>query len=304
MDIKIEIVETMYGRFYTPIDDLVTRQLKIYSAHTRNEIAMLMSVIREQDVILDIGAHIGTFSIPIAKSFNKNVRIFAFEPQNSVFNLLCKNVQINGLEEQISVLNGIVSDQKEESFQCVVSSGNSMAVAFLPVDKADLAESSQDEKFQDTNTYLVDEMIRNGDIPNHVSVVKIDTEGAEVKVLNSCLNMIKKNYPVIYGEINVDALRKFKATTDDIENILAPLGYHFFRNIGDRNSTNDSFKIARLKHLRNGGFFFDFLAIHPKSERYTICKQFYNHSDMKKTISRNIRYFKNRLKDLFCGGNN
>lgn len=291
MDTQIEIVETIYGRFYTPVDELVTRQLKLYSAHTRNEIAMLISVIREQDVILDIGAHIGTFSIPIAKSHNKNVRIFAFEPQSNVFNLLCKNVQVNDLEEQIQVLNGIVSDRKKELFQCVPSHGNSMAVTFLPIDKADVAESSQAEESQNTNIYVIDEMLRNGNIPSNVNVVKIDTEGAEVKVLNSCMNLIKSNYPVIYGEINVTALEKFSATSDDIENILSPLGYHFFRNTGNRNSTDDSFKISRLKHLQNGGNFFDFLAIHSESERYPEYQQFYNQSSMKNIISRKTRNF-------------
>lgn len=301
MDSSIEIVETIYGNFYTPVDDLVTKQLKLYSAHTRNEIAMLISVIREEDVILDIGAHIGTFSIPIAKSRNKKVRIFAFEAQSDVFNLLCKNVDVNDLEEQIQVFNGIVSDQKEELFKCIANRRNSMAVTFVPIDKAETVESSQAEESQNINIYVIDEMVQNGDVPSNVNIIKIDTEGAEVKVLNSCINLIKSNYPVIYGEINVTALAKFQATSDDIENILSPLGYHFFRNTKNRNSTDDSFKISRLKHLRNGGDFFDFLAIHSESERYPDSKQFYNYSSINNIIYRKTRSVWTRFKKRVSG---
>ncbi|WP_413701739.1 hypothetical protein ACLKMH_09390 [Psychromonas sp. KJ10-10] len=67
---EMEIVHTMYGDFTCWKNDLITDQLKAYSAHTRNELAMLSTIIQEGDNILDIGAHIGTFSIPFSFLIN------------------------------------------------------------------------------------------------------------------------------------------------------------------------------------------------------------------------------------------
>jgi len=265
MENKYECVETKFGDFHTLKNDLATDQLKQYSAHTRNEIAMLISIIREGDTLLDIGAHIGTFAIPIAKHFKGDIQIFSFEPQQEIFTLLEKNVKQNQVEGAITCLNGLVSNEQKRFSAPVVVEGNSMDAAFLPTKK----KSGNDGKSEYTiDVFVIDEMVKNKIIPEKVDVIKMDTEGAEKTVLQSCESLISKNLPVIYGEINVPALARFKTSPKEIEQFLSTFGYHFFRNIGRRNSDNDEFKIARLNSIREGGRFYDFLAVHPDDDRY------------------------------------
>ena len=76
----IENVKTIYGTFNSWKGDLITEQLKQYSAHTRNELAMIKSLIEHGDNILDIGAHIGTFSIPFSQ-FNGKSGVTIQHPQ-------------------------------------------------------------------------------------------------------------------------------------------------------------------------------------------------------------------------------
>ena len=57
-------------------------------------------------------------------------------------------------------------------------------------------------------------------------------------------------------------------SVDDIDRFLQAFGYHYFRNVGERNSDNDSFRIARIRSLAEGGDFFDLLAVHPRDPRY------------------------------------
>ncbi len=277
MEKEHDFVETEFGSFHAIKDDLATRQLKQYSAHTRNEIAMLASMIREGDTVLDIGAHIGSFAIPIAKRFPDRVNIFSFEPQNDIFPLLEKNVEINKLGNQITRFNGLVSDEVKSFSAPVVVDGNSMDAVFLPSKKAKVSEEEQ----SDISVFVIDQMINEGDIPENVNVIKIDTEGAERTVLNSCQNLIRKKLPVIYGEINVPALARFKTSPKDIEKYLYSFGYHFFRNIGHRNSDNDDFVIAKLNSLRDGGRFYDFLAVHPNSDRYPSTQETFKRPNLK-----------------------
>jgi len=63
MERETERVETDHGTFRSFRDDLVTRQLRRFGAHQRNELAMLLGFVRPGDRVVDVGAHVGTFSV-------------------------------------------------------------------------------------------------------------------------------------------------------------------------------------------------------------------------------------------------
>ena len=53
-----------------------------------------INLAKKSKIIIDIGANTGFFSI-IAKVYNDDCNIYAFEPQPNIFNIFKKNVQIN-----------------------------------------------------------------------------------------------------------------------------------------------------------------------------------------------------------------
>ena len=278
-----EQIQTIYGTFVTVPGDVVSEQLRTYSAHTRNELAMLRSLLRANDVVLDIGAHIGTFAIPIAMACERTVRVFAFEPQPDVYALLEKNVMLNGLEAQISLSCGIVFD-RPQSFQRLADQGlpprrlpnivsNTGATAFVPTTEPGAPDHEGPQVF------VIDAMIRAGALPARIDLVKVDTEGAELSGLRSCTDLIGRELPVLYVEINAAALQRFNTSVDDIDRFLHAFGYHYFRNIGKRNSDNDSYRIARIERLVEGGNWFDLLAVHPDDPRYPRGRETYNRRD-------------------------
>ena len=62
--------------------------------------------IKEKDIVVDIGAHVGYFSI--YSSINaKNGKIFAFEPYTKSFEVLRKNLKINKIENVITQNLGV-----------------------------------------------------------------------------------------------------------------------------------------------------------------------------------------------------
>jgi len=263
---KIEICHTIYGTFYSWKGDLITKQLQEYSAHTRNEIAMISSFIDEGFNIIDIGAHIGTFAVPFT-IFNKGKgKIFAFEACPENFNLLRENIKNNNLEEIIIPINGVVSSVKENSFQKRVDDKKNSGTHFFQPATEDKNSCIQRIDF---NKWYRDSL------EPRIDFLKIDVEGAEIDVLASCKEMIKKNLPIIYIEINQKALARFGHSSQDIEIELGNLGYKFFRNIYIRNSSNDRFEIACINTLKKSGNF-DLLAIHainpkcPSGFRYVI----------------------------------
>lgn len=254
-DPSIERLSTPYGVFDCWVNDLISRQLHKFGAHTRNELAMLREFVQPGYNILDVGAHIGTFAIPFARFIDGNGAIFAFEANSDNFKLLCKNVIQNGFDRAIFPQCAIVFD-RESNFQMLSpDSGNTGAFVFLP--------SSSFE--QNPPVVRLDEWCdeRGDDI--QFNLVKIDVEGAELSVLRSARRLIDRSHPVLYIEINQGALQRFGVTVDQIEGFLTRSGYEMFQNTGERNSPNDTFQLRALGSLSEGGTFFDVLAIHDSS---------------------------------------
>jgi FkbM family methyltransferase len=258
----IERVETIYGPFYVWENDLITTQLKKFSAHTRNELAMLRSFLREGDQVIDVGAHIGTFCIPFARFVGRRGRIYAFEGERANYALLQKNIRAQGFEETIRSVCAVVSDRGAPFEQLLPPDANGNTAMYYFVPRA----SSGGE--HEPTSIEIDAWASRHHVRLRPQLLKIDTEGAEVHVLRACRGLIERHRPLIYCEINEPALHRFSHSPDDVEAFLGALGYHFFRNVGLRNSATDDYTIAPLSHLREGGSFFDVLAVHPASRRY------------------------------------
>ena len=126
--------------------------------------------IETDDVVLDIGAHIGLFTL-FASQFCTNGKIYCFEPIKENFELLQENIKMNNLENVI-IFNVAVSDQTTpiEIFLNEDFSGHSMYVPSLqPI----YVESTTIEK------------IFNDNHINNFDFVKIDCEGAEYPIIDS-----------------------------------------------------------------------------------------------------------------------
>jgi len=257
---NIEEVETIYGVFLGWKDDLVTQHLKDFSAHCRNELAMLGSLIKEGDNVLDIGAHIGTFSIPFARHTKERGAVYSFEANPNNYKLLLDNIQNNDLSRIITPTHAVVSCEAGAEFEMSLpGGGNSGMYRFLPVAKAsgDVVASLD-----------IDDWYAQRESKLGIQLIKIDVEGAEYSVLRSCQEIIRQQKPAIYIEIYTSALQQHGSTVEDIEAFLDSHGYHYFRNTGPRNSATDVFEISALQRLADGGEFFDLLAIHPCDARY------------------------------------
>ena len=255
-ELPTEKISTLYGTFHCWPDDLINRQLIKFGAHTRNELSMLREFIAPGDNIVDVGAHIGSFAVPFAR-FNQGLgSIFAFEAHPGNFRLLCMNITENGLDSSISPVNAIVFD-RDVTFKVTADAANTGTFTFLP-------DSASDHH---APVVSLDAWHEVGGANLKVHLLKVDVEGAELAVLNSARKLIVSSRPMLYIEINQAALARFNVKIGQIEEFLRTLGYELFRNIGERNSANDVFRMKRIDKLESEGRFFDVLAIHRECPR-------------------------------------
>lgn len=238
-----------HGQFVAYADDLITNQIKQFGAHTRNEIAMVLDHLNEGAICIDIGAHIGTFTVPLAQKVGPKGRLLALEGSEDTYKLLAKNVEINELEDRVVTQRCIAADGIPRNLTRKDTFGNTGAGFYAPDEQADLIAT-------DNTADLIE---RHGFIKP--DFIKMDIEGMEAIVLRNMASVIEANRPILYIEISTSQLARFDDTPKMIENQLKDLGYRFYRNIGQRNSSNDSFEAKEIESLVCEGQLFDLLAL-------------------------------------------
>lgn len=81
-----------------PANDIyIGQSLALYGEYGEQECQTLLGFVHPGDVVIDAGANVGAFTIPLAIRVGPNGRVHAFEPQRFVHQLLCANVALNGL---------------------------------------------------------------------------------------------------------------------------------------------------------------------------------------------------------------
>ena len=180
--------------------------------------------LNDTDIVVDIGAHIGVFSVFAAKHVHRG-KIYSFEPIPENFQLLKENITINKIKNIIP-FNTAISSKKQE--QELFVSEKSPGVGSLHYKKG------KGQHLVVSSITLKDFVSKTG--ISHIDFLKIDCEGSEYDILFSCpttiLQRIKKismeyheldNLPPVTTLINFLEQQGFKVTTNPTTHALYAL---------------------------------------------------------------------------------
>jgi len=247
------LVSAKHGQFWAWENDLITNQLLQYGAHTRNELSMVIDHIEDDDIVLDIGAHIGTYSIPIALKAQKG-RVFAIEADASSYELLSKNIHLNNLGSRIVVDNFLATGLENSYGSAQKIINNSGANYFVKKHSGEGVTCGVN-----LATWIADRDLKK------IHFIKMDVEGMEYELLSSILHILERDQPKLYIEIVEDQLRRNEATPLEIQSLLDPIGYRYYVNRGDRNSDHDKYIMKEISDFNHSSFY-DVLALPPDYE--------------------------------------
>lgn len=166
-----------YGTFLYNINDLnIGHYLDIYGEYREKEIELFKQMIKPDDLIVEIGANIGIYTVFFAQTVGKQGTVMAFEPQRIIFQNLCANLALN------SITN---------TYCYGVAVGDAFGSIQLP--KIDLASSHIESELVQVIT------LDSLNLP-FCRLLKIDMEGMEWKILQGAASTIKRLQPIIYIE--------------------------------------------------------------------------------------------------------
>ena len=244
-------VNAMFGKIFTFANDIITNQLVSFGAHTRPELAFLMTVVQSGDAVFDIGGHIGTFAIPLAQKIGETGRLLIVEGDPRNFELLCRNIERLGLGNIALPCHTVIGPTKKR-YLVRNRSQNTGGSYFLPSDGSGGIPAVS-----------LDDLMLAHYSPR---VVKIDIEGLEVAAFRDSPILLNL-HPILYVEVAGDQLKRYGASVEELNEILQTHDYRLFRNVGARNGTLDEFVVQELSSLSEGGNFFDVLALHREDPR-------------------------------------
>lgn len=144
----------------------------------KDQLEELLSLLRADDILYDIGASVGAWSIPAAIKAAKG-QVVSFEPDPENLDRLRKNYALNGVTN-FKVLPVAVGSEEGE-MELFTAGAYAASPSLKPVNKISTSIQVKIE--------TVDGLIARQEIPEP-SVVKIDIEGAEMMALRGMTNLL------------------------------------------------------------------------------------------------------------------
>lgn len=196
-----EVVVDIGGKNYSITSD------DNYLEHIKNGfepdmVQLFRAVANEGEVILDIGANIGCTALLFGE-LSKNV--YAFEPSQTTFAFLEKNISRSGLKNVFLQNIGLGAEPGEYTLTFAPSNRSSGFVS-------NQTQASAGHAVEKIVIRQLDEVVYSLNLPK-VDFIKIDVEGFEGHVLRGAAKTLSSYKPVVVLELNHWCLNAFQRTS-------------------------------------------------------------------------------------------
>ncbi len=148
-------------------------------------------VIRPGEVLYDVGANVGAFSLVASKVHEQAVRVFAFEPSFGTYAALCRNIIANECEKSITPVPVALTERKGQTvfkYRSLISGTTQHAVGQQTLATKDFKETKP-AYTQRILGISLDAIVQDFgfDRPNHI---KLDVDGGELEILRGAASTL------------------------------------------------------------------------------------------------------------------
>ena len=194
---------------------------------------------------LDIGSNIGYYSLMAAKS-NPNIKVFAFEPAFGPKHFLQRNIQLNNFQNQITAVDSALSDTIGQIDFFEVKSLKYQNLKYNLAGEGNAGTKKTSRNFIKNTVFstTLSSFIESQNI-SEIDLIKIDTEGTEITILNSGKDFITKFQPIIICET------LFNTIENELENFFIDLNYEFYNHTDKGLEKVESIKRQHDDGIRN-----------------------------------------------------
>lgn len=204
---------------------------------------IILCYLKPGSVFIDIGANVGYYSLLANARVGAAGRVLSFEPNPVTAWQLKRNIRLNAAR-QIELFGVALSD-KEGDVQL-----------YCPIDETHGHASMRNQGWQSADNYTVPAKRLDDILPmdiEHIDLVKIDVEGAELLVFRGGGHTISNLKPPVIIELNEKAAANFGYDSLDVIKLLIKYNPDYrLKFIGPHNVTIVSLDELVNKGIRNG----------------------------------------------------
>jgi FkbM family methyltransferase len=228
-DVIIRVKNRENCLFYCPAGtDILLHMMPYYERKTWELLKLIM---KKGDLFIDVGAHVGVYTIPIAHIVGPSGYVIAIEP-SPIIKLLRKNIELNNLTNVAIVNKAAYSKTKILDFWY-----NPSRTGVSSLYKDWTTTASLDQKMKSTGKIRIkaeplDKIVKEtmSFIPKNIKMLKIDVERSELEVLRGAFHVLENTEYIIFEASDktikscINILKKFNFKIRPIEGRIGKVG--------------------------------------------------------------------------------
>ena len=224
-DSTVVIKEIAPGvRLFIDLSDHIIGLNILRGQYEQDEIQFVRGVLKPGDCALDVGAHIGFFTMQMAAVVGSEGLVCAFEPLDTNADLLEQSIAENRFSGRVRFQRAAVGAAPGVATLTFPAETLNSGGAYLLRDgTAPLAGNRK----KDVPVVALDAL----DLRRPVRFVKMDVEGAEPQVLRGAAGLLQRDRPLILSELHPTQLERASGITpDQFLAQIAAFGYRAHRS--------------------------------------------------------------------------
>jgi FkbM family methyltransferase len=211
--VEIKVSDRRFLMALNSRDKGLSKELSLYGFREPHTTRLMSTIIKDDDIIIDVGANIGYYAL-LESKLAPNGFVYAIEPVRDNFDYLKTNVDVNRCTNV-------------ELFNCALSDKRGTGVIFIPERRncASLVEPSHDGTIRKESVQLetLDSFVK-GHVERCPTLVRMDVEGCEYQVIKGALRVLKKSAPLkIVAELHPSLMSE--RAYDDMLSTLEAQGF-------------------------------------------------------------------------------
>jgi FkbM family methyltransferase len=199
------VLSTRIGRF---LYEWLYDQYKTFLE--AGDVRVLSPLVGQKQTVLDVGANVGFFTRRFASWVGQGGHVIAIEPEDTNFQSLQRMVDRRQLGPIVELVQGVADERS--------------GMVKLQLNPFHPADHKIGEQGVPVAAYALDDLLAQRNWPE-VSLIKIDVQGAEERVLRGARETLRRFHPALFVEIDEQALAAMHSSPLRVFEFLADYGY-------------------------------------------------------------------------------
>jgi FkbM family methyltransferase len=203
-------IDEFSGEFAVDSHSDLFSRIVIYKHYEPQLVKLCMRYFDATRDVIDVGANIGLYTVMFAKHLSRT-KVLAIEPTRNAIRRLRRNIEMNGVGDNVEVFEGVASD-RNGLVEIKTIRGKEEYSSLGEMNHPSIA--NEEWVLEAVQSATLDDLVE--DKAFDPGFLKVDVEGVENLVFKGAENVLKDKRPIILSELSDFLLRKNGSSAEEV----------------------------------------------------------------------------------------